>query len=75
MALTAVTAAAAGVMLLGPGATGPESTSRGIILRVSVTNAAIDATAPSHRNCYYSDDYRTAFCEFPGAVPVGARGR
>ncbi|MGY4985670.1 hypothetical protein [Streptomyces nigrescens] len=52
--------------------TGPESASRGVVLRVSVTNAVIDSTAPSHRNCYYSDDYRTAFCEFPGAVPVGA---
>ncbi|WP_432143443.1 hypothetical protein [Streptomyces sp. bgisy084] len=110
MALTAVVAAAAGVVLLGPGAagpeagpkatfalrshepqvvvgdydapeplltpafknTGPESASRGIVLRVSVTNAAIADTAPSHRNCYYSDDYRTAFCEFPDAVPVGA---
>ncbi|QIK10629.1 hypothetical protein G7Z12_35770 [Streptomyces sp. ID38640] len=110
MALTAVAAAAAGVVLLGPGAagpgsgpkasfalrsheprvvvgdddapvplltpafknTGPESASHGVVLRVSVTNAVLDATAPSHRNCYYSDDYHTAFCEFPGAVPVGA---
>ncbi|MGW7018587.1 hypothetical protein ACWGGS_04405 [Streptomyces decoyicus] len=110
VAIAVVAAAAAGVVLLGPGAagpgsgpkasfalrshepqvvvgdydapvpllspafknTGPESASRGVVLRVSVTNAQIDDTAPSHRNCYYSDDYRTAFCEFPGAVPVGS---
>lgn len=52
--------------------TGPDSTLHGVALRVSVTNAEIDRTAWSHRNCYYSDDYRTAFCEFPDAVPVGA---
>ncbi|MEV5595373.1 hypothetical protein [Streptomyces sp. NPDC052496] len=52
--------------------TGPEPASRGVVLRVSVTNAEFDDTAPSHRNCYYSDDDRTAFCEFPDAVPVGA---
>lgn len=51
--------------------TGPESASRGVVVRVSVTNAEIDETAPRHRNCYYSDNYRTVFCEFPGAVPVG----
>ncbi|TJZ54139.1 hypothetical protein FCH28_13180 [Streptomyces piniterrae] len=52
--------------------TGPEPASRGVILRMSVTNVQIASTGPSHRNCYYSDDYRTAFCEFPDAVPVGA---
>ncbi|WP_158816222.1 hypothetical protein [Streptomyces bicolor] len=50
---------------------GPEAASRGVVVRVSVTNAQIDETAPKHRNCYYSDDYRTAFCEFADAVPVG----
>ncbi|MFI6008972.1 hypothetical protein ACIBAG_09075 [Streptomyces sp. NPDC051243] len=51
--------------------TGPEAASRGVVVRVSVTNAQIDETAPKHRNCYYSDDHRTVFCEFPDAVPVG----
>ncbi|TBO55999.1 hypothetical protein EYS09_30235 [Streptomyces kasugaensis] len=51
--------------------TGRGAADRGVVLRVTLTDARFD-TAGGYRNCYYAENHRTVYCEFPDRVPVGA---